>query len=213
MYFDLSHRVQLPSNIVMKHRSLSKEKYFHEKIERRVNGPKLTCSAPQFPADETLQCWIAVIDQSSAAWTTELQCFAEIQRLSVIECIAFSIIWCRGAWRLVSKHWATFNGQRLIGIHKCFANRQRTWCVNFKMNTDKCARHRWIAWQEKWLAFFQYACESVTNWIRTQIGAIISNTYNYGCWLIVTYYWREMQKQKRREREKKKCKLEKNMPI
>lgn len=81
-------------------------------------------SAPKFPADEALKSWIALVHQRAAPRATECERISKVRWLAIVENIAFSIVSSRTARGLVSELWASFYGQRLIGIHERFAYRK-----------------------------------------------------------------------------------------
>lgn len=79
-------------------------------------------SPPQLPANESLQRWIALIDQSATARATEAERIAEVQWLAVVEDVTLSVITGRGTRGLIAEDGTTFDGQCLVRVHERLAN-------------------------------------------------------------------------------------------
>lgn len=109
-------------------------------------------SPPQLPTDESLQCWIALIDQSSTAGSTEAECLAEVQWLPIVEHVTLSVVTGRCTWRLIAEDRATFDGQCLVCVHECLANGECTGSGPLQVNRDESSGHGRIAGQEERLS-------------------------------------------------------------
>lgn len=131
---------------------------------------------PQLPADEALQRRVALVNQSAAAGSAEGQSFAEVQRLAVVEDVAFSIVAGGGTWGLVTEHGASFDGQRLVRVDERLANRQLAGSRSLQVHRDKSPRHGGIAGQEEGLSLLDETGEPVADGVDAQVRSIISDT-------------------------------------
>ena len=68
---------------------------------------------PQLPADEPLQGGIRFIDQRPAASLAELTGLVKVERLVIVEQIAFAVVSGCTARLLIAELRASLNGQRL----------------------------------------------------------------------------------------------------
>lgn len=75
---------------------------------------------PQFPTNEALQGRVAFVYQSTTPISAESQRISEFHRLSVVKYVAFAIVCCRTAGRLIPELWTSFYRQSLICVHKSF---------------------------------------------------------------------------------------------
>lgn len=157
----------------------------HPVLRRRI----ASVPAPQFPANESLKRWIRFINQRTTASPTERQSIAEVQWLSIVEYVAFAVVRRRGTWRLVAENRTAFDGQRLVSVDECLADGQRTGSVRFEVNGHEGAGHGRIAGQEKGLALFQETGEAIADGICTEVGSVVSDSYDNGGRGIVA--WRE----------------------
>lgn len=69
--------------------------------------------SPQFPADEALKGWIALVDECSASASAEVQGITKIKRLPIVENVTFSVVGGRAPRRLVPELWTPFDRQCL----------------------------------------------------------------------------------------------------
>lgn len=142
---------------------------------------------PQLPTDEPLQGGVAFVHQSTTAIPAESQRIPELQRLPVVEYVAFAVVCGRAAWWLISELWTAFNRQSLVCVHESFAYGKLTGYWYFQVDADKRARHWGVAWQKQRLAFLYETGESVAYGVRAQIGAVVAHSNYDRCRLIRTY--------------------------
>lgn len=131
---------------------------------------------PQLPADESLQRRIALVDQSAATRPAEGEGVTEVQRLAVVEDVAFAVVAGRGTRWLVTEHGATFNRQCLVGVHESLADGQLAGSGTLQVHRDKSAWHGRIAGQEEGLSLLDETREPVADRVDSQVGAVVAHT-------------------------------------
>jgi len=70
-------------------------------------------SAPQLPADESLQGGVALVDEGASPALAQGQRLAESLRLAVVENVALAVVGGGAAGRLVAELRTPLNGQSL----------------------------------------------------------------------------------------------------
>jgi len=73
-----------------------------------------TVPAPEFPADESLQGRIRLVDKGPTARFTELTGFVKVERLVIVEEVALAVIRGAAARHLVTELRTPLDGQRLL---------------------------------------------------------------------------------------------------
>lgn len=144
-----------------------------------------TMATPQLPADESLQRRIGFVDQRAATGTAKRKGITEVQRLSIVEDVAFAVVRRRSAWWLVPEYWAPFDGQRLVGVDERLANGQRTGRVRLEVDRHEGAGHRRVAGQEKGLTLFEETGEAVADGICAKVGSVVADSHDYRCGRVV----------------------------
>lgn len=139
--------------------------------------------SPEFPRDESLERWIALVDEGSTSRATERKRVPEGHRLTVVEYIALAVVGRRRAGWLISELRTPLDRKSLICVDESLAERQlhrrRVLCRSLQVHGDESTGHRRIARKEERLTLFQWSSEPIADRIRTEIRTVVADPDDY----------------------------------